>query len=74
MFANTNLKSSNKELNFPNKESNFKKTTMRCSKSISKEEVYSNIGLLQDMRKISNKQSNSTFKGTRKRRTNDTQR
>ena len=36
-------------------------------------EVYSNTSLPQDTRKISNKQSNLTPKGTRERRTNKTQ-
>ena len=46
---------------------------MECSKSTSKREVYSNIILLQETRKISNKQSNLTPKETRERRTNKTQ-
>ena len=41
-----------------------------CSKSCPKREGYSNIGLLQDARKISNKQPNFTPKGVRKRRIN----
>ena len=41
-----------------------------CSKGISKREVYSNTILTQETRKISNKQSNLTPKGTRERRTN----
>ena len=45
---------------------------MGCSKSGSKREVYSNIILPQKTRKISNKQSNLTPKGTRERRTNKT--
>ena len=40
---------------------------MRCSKSSSKREVYSNTTLPQKTRKISNKQSNIILKGTRKR-------
>ena len=40
-----------------------------CSKSSSKREVYSNTSLPQETRKISNKQSNLTNKGTRERRT-----
>ena len=43
---------------------------MGCSKSNSKREVYSNTILLQETRKILNKQSNLTPKGTRERRTN----
>ena len=43
---------------------------MRYSKSGSKREVYSNTGLSQQTRKISNKQSNNAPKGTGKRRTN----
>ena len=39
----------------------------------SKREVYSNTSLPQETRKISNKQSNPTPKGTRERRTNKTQ-
>ena len=45
---------------------------MGCSKSSSKMEVYSNTILLQKTRKISNKQSNLTPKGTRERRINKT--
>ena len=41
---------------------------MGCSKSSSKREVYSNTSLCQETRKISNKQSNLTPKGTRERR------
>ena len=37
-----------------------------------KKEVYSNMGLYQETRKISNKKSNITPKGTRKRITNKT--
>ena len=47
---------------------------MRCSKSSSKREVYSYTSLPQETRKISNKQSNLTPKGTRERRTHKTQR
>ena len=46
---------------------------MGCSKSSSKREVYSNTILPKEIRKISNKQSNLTPKGTRERRTNKTQ-
>ena len=46
---------------------------MGCSKSSSKREVYSNTILPQETRKISNKISNLTSKGTRERRTNKTQ-
>ena len=46
---------------------------MRCSKSSSKREVYSNTSLPQETRKISNKQSNLTPQGTGKRRTNEAQ-
>ena len=42
---------------------------MGCSKSSSKREVYSNIILPQETRKISNKQSNLTVKAIRERRT-----
>ena len=45
---------------------------MGCHKSSSKREVYSNTILPQETRKISNKQSNLTPKGTRERRTNKT--
>ena len=41
--------------------------SMECSKNISKREIYSNTCLPQETRKISNKQSNLTPKGTRKR-------
>ena len=40
---------------------------MGCSKSSSKREVYSYTSLPQETRKISNKQSNLTPKGTRER-------
>ena len=43
---------------------------MGHSKSSSKREVYSNTVLLQETRKISNKQPNLTPKATRERRTN----
>ena len=46
---------------------------MGCSKSSYKREVYSNTILPQETRKISNKQSNLTPKGTRERRTKKTQ-
>ena len=42
---------------------------MGCSKSSSKREVYSNIILPQETRKISNKQPNLTPKAIRERRT-----
>ena len=41
---------------------------MGCSKSSSKREVYSYTSLPQETRKISNKQSNLTPKGTRERK------
>ena len=41
-----------------------------CSNTGHKREVYSNTGLLQEARKISNTQPNLTHKGTRKRTTN----
>ena len=47
--------------------------TYGCSKSSSKREVYSNTSLPQETRKISNKQSKLTPKGTRERRRNKTQ-
>ena len=40
---------------------------MGCSKSSSKREVYINTILPEEIRKISNKQSNLTPKGTRER-------
>ena len=46
---------------------------MEYSKSGSKMEVYSNTGLSQKTRKISNKQSNNAPKGIGKRRTNQAQ-
>ena len=46
---------------------------MRRSKSSSKREVYSNTISPQETRKISNKQSNTTLKTTRKRKTKKTQ-
>ena len=42
---------------------------MGCSKSSSKREVYSNMILPQEIRKISNKQPNLTPKAIRERRT-----
>ena len=42
--------------------------TMGCSKSSSKREVYSNTILLQETRKILNRQLNFTPKATGKRR------
>ena len=42
---------------------------MRCSKSSSKREVYSNTILPQEMRKTSSRQPNFTPKTTGKRRT-----
>ena len=39
-------------------------------KNSSKREVYTNTGLTQEARKISNKQPNHTHKGARKRKTN----
>ena len=41
---------------------------------LSKREIYSDIILPQETRKISDKQPNLTLKGTRKRKTNKTQR
>ena len=46
---------------------------IRDSKSSSKKEVYGNINLPQETRKISNKQPNLTPKTTGERRTNETQ-
>ena len=46
--------------------------SMRWNRSSSKKEVYSDTSLLQEIRKISNKQPNLTPKGTRER-TNKTQ-
>ena len=46
---------------------------MGHSKSSSKREVYSNIILPQEIRKITNKQPNLTPKATRERKTNRTQ-
>ena len=43
-----------------------------CSKNGSKREVYSNTGLPQETRKISNKQPNLTPKGGRKRTKSET--
>lgn len=45
---------------------------MGCSRSSSKREVYSNTSLLQETRKISNKQPNLIPKATRER-TNKTE-
>ena len=47
---------------------------MGHSQRVSEREIHSNIGLPQEIRKISNKQPNITPKGTRKRRTNKAQR
>ena len=46
---------------------------MRCSKSSSKREVYSNTILPQEIRKTSNRQPNFTPKTTGKRRTKNPQ-
>ena len=46
---------------------------MGCSKSSSKRDVFNYRSLPQETRKISNKQSNLTPKGTRERRTNKTE-
>ena len=46
---------------------------MDISKGSSEREVYSNSGLPQEIRKISNKQSNLTPKGTRKTQPNKMQ-
>ena len=46
---------------------------MGCNKHSSKREVYSNKMLLQEVSKISNKQSIPTPKATRERRTNKIQ-
>ena len=45
---------------------------MGCSQSSSKREVFSNTSLPQNTRKVSNKQSTLTPKGTGERRTNKT--
>ena len=42
---------------------------MGCSKSSSKTELFSNTSLAQETRKVSNKQSNLTSRGSRERRT-----
>ena len=55
----------NKNANIP--------VSMGCSKSNFKTEVHSNFFLPQEARKVPNKQSNTTFKGTRKTRTNEDQ-
>jgi len=39
---------------------------MGCSKSSTRRKIYGNISLPQETRKISNKQLNLIFKGTRK--------
>ena len=46
---------------------------MGCSKSSSKRKIYSSTIVPQETRKISNKQSKLTPKGTQKRRTNKAQ-
>ena len=43
--------------------------TYGCNRSSAKREIYSNTSLPQETRKISNKQSNLTPRGTRERRT-----
>ena len=47
--------------------------SMGCRKSFIKREIYNNTGLHQEIRETSNKQSNLTPKGTRKRRINEVQ-
>ena len=51
---------------------NFSKS-MGCSESSSKRKVYSNTGLPQETRKISNKPPNLPSKGIRKRKANRAQ-
>lgn len=46
---------------------------MGSSRSNSKREVYSNVSLPQETRRISNKQPNVTHRAIRERRTNKTQ-
>ena len=46
---------------------------MDAAKAVLRGEVYSYTSLPKETRKISNKQSNLTPKGTRQRRTNKTQ-
>ena len=46
---------------------------IKCSKSSYKREVYSDTSPAQETRKISNKQSNPTPKGTTEKRANETQ-
>ena len=48
--------------------------TVEHIKSSSKGEIYGDISLPLETRKISNKQPNFKFKGTRKKRTNKAQR
>ena len=55
-----------------NENTTIQKKPMGCSKSSSKRQVYSNISLPKETRKISNKQSNLTPKGTRERKINKT--
>ena len=45
---------------------------MRCNKSSSKRDIYSNAKLPQEMRKTSNKHLDFTPKATRKRKTKNT--
>ena len=52
----------------PNENENKTPTFMGHSKSSPKREILSNTGLPQVARKISNKQSNITHKGTKKRK------
>ena len=52
---------------------NQKEHGSKQKKAVYMREVYSNIGLHQESRKISDKQPNLTPKGARKRTTNKTQ-
>ena len=61
-----------KHLETNDNEKTMTQKSMGCSKSSSKRGVYSYTSLPQETRKVSNKQSNLTPKGTGERRTNKT--
>ena len=60
----------NKKYMEKNENENNGSKSLRCSKSSSKREGFSNTGLPQEARNISNKHPNLTPKGVRKRTTN----
>ena len=73
-FINEKLKGRIKKYLKTNENKNDISKPIRCSKKSSiKRGFYNNTDLVQETRKISNKQSNLIPKGTRKRKTNKSQ-